>query len=185
MASSLMNSSRCSRIFSGVPATTKYLVGTSGEDVAPQLWAGPPRQGHRATGHNRSAWPGNPIPSPGTWSSQQTPPKAAREWQRRQGTGRAGGRLLSPAAPCHGRLAAANLQVLLQDQHHLPVLLQAHGVGLHVLERGPISPAWTQQAMPGELVAPQNPHTGTRRSALSWQVPWRVPRGSQRGGSTP
>lgn len=51
MASSLMNSRRCSRIFSGVPAITKYLVGrapgTSGKDAALQLWAGPPR---RATG---------------------------------------------------------------------------------------------------------------------------------------
>lgn len=72
---------------------------------------------------------------------------------------RDGDRRLSPAAP----LAAAALRVLLQHQHHLPVLLQAHGVGLHVLEgeggRGK-APSFGER--------PKN-HVGTRRTALPYK----------------
>lgn len=76
---------------------------------------------------------------------------------------RDGDRRLSPAAPRRGRLVAATLQVFLQHQHHLPVLLQPHGVGLHVLQgEGGHGKA------PSFGERPKN-HIGTRRTALPYK----------------
>lgn len=116
----------------------------------------PGGRGRGASGKGQRARRAIPIPllrgKPG-WGCGAQPGPARWPRDRRHGVAapgrRDGDRRLSPAALRRGRLAAAALQVLLQDQHHLPVLLQAHGVGLHVLEgvggRGkalPPSPAW-------------------------------------------
>lgn len=132
----------------GVPA------GTARKDLAP-------RAGH---------WPAGQHSLASLWPFQQAPPRGAREQQRWQGTeaGGMGTRLLSPAAPCHGWLAAATLQVLLQHQHHLAMLLQPHGVGLHVLGRAarqgpsragtpkapPVPCPWRRGASPGAPCPP-------------------------------
>lgn len=152
---------------------TKYLVGrapgTSGKDVAAQLWAGPPcwatrpldMVGQRGLtplialqGHNP---PSRPLPGKLEGAGDGQHGVAAR---------RGGDRLLSPAAPRCGRLAAATLQVPLQDQHHLPVLLQAHGVGLHILgtktSRQPKPPGRQEERRP----PPQPPRTRHPTSLL-------------------
>lgn len=90
---------------------------------------------------------------------------------RRDGDGQLA---LSPAAPHGGRLAAASLQVLLQHQHHLPVLLQAHGVGFHVLngesslQPGLVAAACPPQAGPWAKTASSKQHG--LQSALHTQL---------------
>lgn len=143
-----MNSSRCSRIFSGVPAITRYLMCIKDPALRTALASPSPRFSPHS-------------PREGSGKGQQC------ACSRRDGDGQLA---LSPAAPRGGRLAAASLQVLLQHQHHLPVLLQAHGVGFHVLNgKSSLQPGLVAAACPPQAKMASSKQHGLQ-SALHTQL---------------